>query len=243
MENLYKNFIKIDIMSDLNLENIVGFKAVDKDGNEQNVTVDEMVDMVSTRMVMALSETSTFAAAAATGNDVYENELPTVTDAANVRVLQSSGDAAKMTMQSLASKLGELIGTATANKNGLMSKIFVVTDIERGKGLIIDYKADSNGLYTSSSLIEIYVYSGANTAFYRVMSIPTGSKNIEIKYMGAHWCDFKYANSKLYVLPKSDDSSISYKVSLVRRTRPNFLTIDFSDFSNITGEIITPTPD
>ena len=138
---------------------------------------------------------------------------------------------------------GELIGTATANKNGLMSKIFAVTDIERGKGLIIDYKADSNGLYTSSSLIEIYVYSGANTAFYRVMSIPTGSKNIEIKYMGMHWCDFKYANSKLYVLPKSDDSSISYKVSLVRRTRPNFLTIDFSDFSNITGEIITPTPD
>lgn len=95
-------------MSNLNLENIVGFKAVDKDGNEQNVTVDEMVDMVSTRIVMALSETSTFAAAAATGNDVYENELPTVTDAANVRVLQSSGDAAKMTMQSLASKLGEL---------------------------------------------------------------------------------------------------------------------------------------
>ena len=83
-------------MSDLNLDNIVGFKAVDKDGNEQNVTVDEMVDMVSTRMVMALSETSTFAAVAATGNDVYENELPTVTDAA------------QMTMQSLASKLGEL---------------------------------------------------------------------------------------------------------------------------------------
>ena len=96
-------------MSNLNFENIVGFKAVDKDGNEQNVTVDEMVDMVSTRMVMALSETSTFAAAAATGNDVYENELPTVTDAANVRVLQSSGDAAKMTMQSLASELGELM--------------------------------------------------------------------------------------------------------------------------------------
>ena len=96
-------------MSDLNLENIVGFKAVDKDGNEQNVTVDEMVDMVSTRMVMALSETSTFVAAAATGNDVYENELPTVTDAANVRVLQSSGDAAKMTMQSLASNLGGLL--------------------------------------------------------------------------------------------------------------------------------------
>lgn len=107
----------------MDLNNIVGFKAVDKNGNEQNVTVDEMVDMVSTRMVMDLSETSTFAAAAATGNDVYENELPTVTDAANVRVLQSSGDAAKMTMQSLASKLGELIGVATSEKDGLMPSI------------------------------------------------------------------------------------------------------------------------
>lgn len=105
----------------MDLNNIVGFKAIVADGNEQNVTVDEMVDMVSTRMVMALSETSTFAAAAATGNDVYENELPTVTDAANVRVLQSSGDAAQMTMQSLATKLGELIGVATAKKDGLMS--------------------------------------------------------------------------------------------------------------------------
>ena len=104
-------------MSDLNLENIVGFKAVDKDGNEQNVTVDEMVDMVSTRMVMALSETSTFAAVAATGNDVYENELPTVTDAANVRVLQNSGDAAQMTMQALASKLGGLLGNPKGTKS------------------------------------------------------------------------------------------------------------------------------
>ena len=108
-------------MSDLNLKNIVALKAVDKDGNEQNVTVDEMVGMISTRMVMALSETSTFAAAAATGNDVYENELPTVTDAANVRVLQSSGDAAKMTMQSLASKLG-----------GLMNNLKLFPFMERG---------------------------------------------------------------------------------------------------------------
>lgn len=118
-------------MSDLNLDNIVSFKAVDKDGNEQNVTVDEMVEMVSTRMVMALSETSTFATAAATGNDVYENELPTVTDAANVRVLQSSGDAAQMTMQSLASKLGELIGNATSNKSGLMSSGMVPLELSK----------------------------------------------------------------------------------------------------------------
>lgn len=227
----------------MDLNNIVGFKAVDKNGNERQVTVDEMTELVSARIVSAASEISTFAAAAAAGTDEFEDQLPQSDTFSWLRTLDGSKNPTLTSSSAAAKVLGELIGTATANKNGLMSKIFVVTDIERGKGLIIDYEADSNGLYTSSSLIEIYVYSGANTAFYRVMSIPTGSKNIEIKYMGAHWCDFKYANSKLYVLPKSDDSSISYKVSLVRRTRPNFLTIDFSDFSNITGEIITPTPD
>ena len=38
-------------MSDLNLENIVGFKAVDKNGNERQVTVDEMTELVSARIV------------------------------------------------------------------------------------------------------------------------------------------------------------------------------------------------
>ena len=129
-------------MSDLNLENIVGFKAVDKDGNEQNVTVDEMVDMVSTRMVMALSETSTLAAAAATGNDVYENELPTVTDAANVRVLQSSGDAAQMTMQSLASKLGGLLPISTNSNKGLTMRT-AYYDLIPNKLYKISYKNES----------------------------------------------------------------------------------------------------
>ena len=144
-------------MSDLNLDNIVGFKAVDKDGNEQNVTVDEMVDMVSTRMVMALSETSTFAAVAATGNDVYENELPTVTDAANVRVLQNSGDAAQMTMQSLASKLGELIGTVTLQKNGLVRKNMAPTFWEINTESYI--KISMETVYTSASFI-ISCFSG-----------------------------------------------------------------------------------
>lgn len=160
-------------MSDLNLENIVGFKAVDKDGNEQNVTVDEMVDMVSTRMVMALSETSTFAAAAATGNDVYENELPTVTDAANVRVLQSSGDAAKMTMQSLASKLGELIDVATAKKDGLMPmEQFFDRDINPIKdyntftwnGIRKTTKSTSNSPFESGDGQNAVIFIGTNDA-------------------------------------------------------------------------------
>ena len=151
-------------MSNLNLENIVGFKAVDKDGNEQNVTVDEMVDMVSTRMVMALSETSTFAAAAATGNDVYENELPTVTDAANVRVLQSSGDAAQMTMQSLASKLGGLIGNTYSSFTLAKGE---ETLIANGTGV---YYVSNSYLDSVSTLVVIdydnsYVLGGVN---YRI---------------------------------------------------------------------------
>lgn len=140
-------------MSDLNLENIVGFKAVDKDGNEQNVTVDEMVDMVSTRMVMALSETSTFAAAAATGNDVYENELPTVTDAANVRVLQSSGDAAKMTMQSLASKLGELLQVSSVGEIDLKPNINVSMKLREGIYAFYDNYVISGFILTVSDNI------------------------------------------------------------------------------------------
>ncbi len=150
-------------MSDLNLDNIVGFKAVDKDGNEQNVTVDEMVDMVSTRMVMALSETSTFAAVAATGNDVYENELPTVTDAANVRVLQNSGDAAQMTMQALASKLGELIGTATREKTGLSDSIQALNStfysISSGSKNATLFKVCD---YGKNILHRLYIYSAPN---------------------------------------------------------------------------------
>lgn len=143
-------------MSNLNFENIVGFKAVDKDGNEQNVTVDEMVDMVSTRMVMALSETSTFAAAAATGNDVYENELPTVTDAANVRVLQSSGDAAKMTMQSLASKLEELmnsLGLFPFMFRGIMTNRSYNDLIETGYYKIQDNMIDGPSTYWGTLVV------------------------------------------------------------------------------------------
>lgn len=181
MENLYKNFIKIDIMSNLNLENIVGFKAVDKDGNEQNVTVDEMVDMVSTRMVMALSETSTFAAAAATGNDVYENELPTVTDAANVRVLQSSGDAAKMTMQSLASKLGGLIGI---NDSWFRSRIPIFKgDVETlvVSGIYGITPESINNPINGYGILSVFSVGNESRVMYLLISV-NGATFIRVKY-------------------------------------------------------------
>lgn len=168
-------------MSDLNLDNIVGFKAVDKDGNEQNVTVDEMVDMVSTRMVMALSETSTFAAAAATGNDVYENELPTVTDAANVRVLQSSGDAAQMTMQSLASKLGGLIGI---NDSWFRSRIPIFKgDVETlvVSGIYGITPESINNPINGYGILSVFSVGNESRVMYLLISV-NGATFIRVKY-------------------------------------------------------------
>lgn len=194
-------------MSDLNLDNIVGFKAVDKDGNEQNVTVDEMVEMVSTRMVMALSETSTFAAVAATGNDVYENELPTVTDAANVRVLQSSGDAAQMTMQSLASKLGGLLPNATGNNAGLMSSLhysLMTIGIDMGNFPNMLLEISTVNPYTSI-VLEVYTISNQNIIYgYGIIIASHNGSNLSVK--GSNLRNsingnykFYYSGSKLYV--------------------------------------------
>lgn len=121
-----------------------------------------------------------------------------------------------------------------------MNKMYVVRSITNA-GLVIDYKTDSNILYTSTSLIELYIYSLSNVACYRVIALP--SDTIKIYYIGSHWCDFKYKDYKLYVLPKSTDIDIRYKISFTRRYVPIFSEIPTSDFSNITGEIITPTPD
>lgn len=178
----------------MDLNNIVGFKAIDADGNEQNVTVDEMVDMVSTRMVMALSETSTFAAAAAVGNDVYENELPTVTDAANVRVLQNSGDAAQMTMQSLATKLG-----------GLMeNRLVKYKEMNLGANEIID-----TGVNTGLIRFKINATSASCVFFCN-----SGSSNIMlvIQNIDNYFTTNKSSNSgKIAIYKESDNGNILIK--------------------------------
>ena len=224
----------------MDLNNIVGFKAVDKNGNERQVTIDEMTELVSARIVSAASEISTFAAATAAGTDEFEDQLPQSDTFSWLRTLDGSKNPTLTSSSAAAKVLGELIGTATPEKDGLMNKMYVVRSITNA-GLVIDYKTDSNILYTSTSLIELYIYSLSNVAYYRVIALP--SDTIKIYYIGSHWCDFKYKDYKLYVLPKSTDIDIRYKISFTRRYVPIFSEIPTSDFSNITGEIITPTPD
>ena len=106
----------------MDLNNIVGFKAVDKNGNERQVTVDEMTELVSARIVSAASEISTFAAAAAAGTDEFEDQLPQSDTFSWLRTLDGSKNPTLTSSSAAAKVLGELIGVANAEKNGLMSK-------------------------------------------------------------------------------------------------------------------------
>ena len=105
----------------MDLKNIVGFKAVDKNGNERQVTVDEMTELVSARIVSAASEISTFAAAAAAGTDEFEDQLPQSDTFSWLRTLDGSKNPTLTSSSAAAKVLGGLIGVANAEKNGLMS--------------------------------------------------------------------------------------------------------------------------
>ena len=161
-------------MSDLNLENIVGFKAVDKNGNERQVTVDEMTELVSARIVSAASEISTFAAAAAAGTDEFEDQLPQSDTFSWLRTLDGSKNPTLTSSSAAAKVLGELIGVATAKKDGLMSKNGF---LERSKGNTLDFND-----YTISG---VWVFS--DTGFINGPSV----------YRGGILLVFKTANGNI----------------------------------------------
>lgn len=93
----------------MDLNNIVGFKAVDKNGNERQVTVDEMTELVSARIVSAASEISTFAAAAAAGTDEFEDQLPQSDTFSWLRTLDGSKNPTLTSSSAAAKVLEELV--------------------------------------------------------------------------------------------------------------------------------------
>lgn len=95
----------------MDLNNIVGFKAVDKNGNERQVTVDEMTELVSARIVSAASEISTFAAAAAAGTDEFEDQLPQSDTFSWLRTLDGSKNPTLTSSSAAAKVLGELMNS------------------------------------------------------------------------------------------------------------------------------------
>ena len=156
-------------MSDLNLENIVGFKAVDKNGNERQVTVDEMTELVSARIVSAASEISTFAAAAAAGTDEFEDQLPQSDTFSWLRTLDGSKNPTLTSSTAAAKVLGELIGVANAEKNGLMSKNNYIKIAQS---------------ITSTKLIKIESWNGYSTLVFIRTSGATGLYSID-----GNWAD------------------------------------------------------
>ena len=153
----------------MDLNNIVGFKAVDKNGNERQVTVDEMTELVSARIVSAASEISTFAAAAAAGTDEFEDQLPQSDTFSWLRTLDGSKNPTLTSSTAAAKVLGGLIGVANAEKNGLMSKNNYIKIAQS---------------ITSTKLIKIESWNGYSTLVFIRTSGATGLYSID-----GNWAD------------------------------------------------------
>lgn len=153
----------------MDLNNIVGFKAVDKNGNERQVTVDEMTELVSARIVSAASEISTFAAAAAAGTDEFEDQLPQSDTFSWLRTLDGSKNPTLTSSTAAAKVLGELIPLATNEANGLMSKNNYIKIAQS---------------ITSTKLIKIESWNGYSTLVFIRTSGATGLYSID-----GNWAD------------------------------------------------------
>jgi len=116
----------------MDLNNIVGFKAVDKNGNERQVTVDEMTELVSARIVSAASEISTFAAAAAAGTDEFEDQLPQSDTFSWLRTLDGSKNPTLTSSSAAAKVLGGLIGINDTWLRGMGDKIESIDKLTSG---------------------------------------------------------------------------------------------------------------
>lgn len=148
----------------MDLNNIVGFKAVDKNGNERQVTVDEMTELVSARIVSAASEISTFAAAAAAGTDEFEDQLPQSDTFSWLRTLDGSKNPTLTSSSAAAKVLGELIGNTYSSFTLAKGE---ETLIANGTGV---YYVSNSYLDSVSTLVVIdydnsYVLGGVN---YRI---------------------------------------------------------------------------
>ena len=162
----------------MDLNNIVGFKAVDKNGNERQVTVDEMTELVSARIVSAASEISTFAAAAAAGTDEFEDQLPQSDTFSWLRTLDGSKNPT-LTSSSAATKvLGGLLpipNIKSVSKNINISTETVVTLVTLALGEVCLLSISDGGYTvvislsaTQSNTIKYSIISGELRGTYKL---------------------------------------------------------------------------
>ena len=137
----------------MDLNNIVGFKAVDKNGNERQVTVDEMTELVSARIVSAASEISTFAAAAAAGTDEFEDQLPQSDTFSWLRTLDGSKNPTLTSSSAAAKVLGGLLQVSSVGEIDLKPNINVSMKLREGIYAFYDNYAISGFILTVSDNI------------------------------------------------------------------------------------------
>ena len=201
-------------MSDLNLENIVGFKAVDKNGDERQVTVDEMTELVSARIVSAASEISTFAAAAAAGTDEFEDQLPQSDTFSWLRTLDGSKNPTLTSSSAAAKVLGGLIGVTTPTKDGLMPKNQVCRNIAKINNLHCRLKCN---ISSPGEWVNGFLYVGSTSG-----SVSTIAVSVMI------WNETKVF-CKLINGVKGYISSISY----IQETNSISLFVEMAQYANI----------
>lgn len=178
----------------MDLNNIVGFKAVDKNGNERQVTVDEMTELVSARIVSAASETSTFAAAAAAGTDEFEDQLPQSDTFSWLRTLDGSKNPTLTSSSAAAKVLGEL----------LENRLVKYKEMNLGANEIID-----TGVNTGLIRFKINATSASCVFFCN-----SGSSNIMLitQNVDNYFTTNKSSNSgKIAIYKESDNGNILIK--------------------------------
>ena len=201
-------------MSELELKNIVGFKAVDAEGNEQQVTVDEMAELVSARIVSAASEISTFAATAEAGTDEFEDQL-TVSDTFSwLRTLDGSKNPTLTSSTAAAKVLGGLIGVTTPTKDGLMPKNQVCRNIAKINNLHCRLKCN---ISSPGEWVNGFLYVGSTSG-----SVSTIAVSVMI------WNETKVF-CKLINGVKGYISSISY----IQETNSISLFVEMAQYANI----------
>lgn len=180
----------------MDLNNIVGFKAVDKNGNERQVTVDEMTELVSARIVSAASEISTFAAAAAAGTDEFEDQLPQSDTFSWLRTLDGSKNPTLTSSSAAAKVLGELIGI----NDSWFRFIFVLTvdSEEKSKSLT------ENGFYIcvnesvspyDNTFLIVLSAQNDNTVVQFLVSANGKSVKVRTKWWGDGWSEWNLIGS------------------------------------------------
>ena len=162
----------------MDLNNIVGFKAVDKNGNERQVTVDEMTELVSARIVSAASEISTFAAAAAAGTDEFEDQLPQSDTFSWLRTLDGSKNPTLTSSSAAAKVLGELLENRLVKYKEMNLGANEIIDTGANTGLIrfkINATSASCVFFCNSGSSNIMLITQNVDNYFTTNNFPTGA--------------------------------------------------------------------